>query len=170
MNRKTTVSNDIIKARYIQEVLGGSKTGKELAVELGISGSRLSRIVNRKSTPVTNEGKTILVSVVKDAKAKDIADNILVDALGDLKELQDALRGGGTEGKTKALGLVHKVIRLIEVAKHEPDITQIDARTQVMNITQIQLDAVLRAALEYIPAEKQEEFGVRIKELEMKDI
>jgi len=129
-NIKLTVSKEIVRLRYTQEVLGGSKTAEQLAKELGISGSRLSRIVKPKAKPKANGGKDIYVSVSKDAKARDIADGILADALNDLRELQNTLRQGGNEGKTKALGLVHKVIRIIEVAKREPDITQIDARQQ----------------------------------------
>ena len=132
-NNKLTVSKEIVKSRYVAEVCSGQKTAEMLAKELGISGSRLSRIVKGKAKPVANGGKPIYVSVAKDAKAKDIADGILKEALNDLGEAQAALRNEGKDGRMKALGLVNKLMRILEVALKEPAV-QIDARTQTVNV------------------------------------
>lgn len=139
MNRKITVSNEVIKTRYIAEVLGGLKTGGQLARELGISGSRLSRIVKpSKAKPMANNGKPVHITPSHDAKAKDVAEGILLESLNDLNAIRAALRKDGKQGKIKALGLVNKVIRILELAKKEPDVTKIDARTvNIIKVEQI---------------------------------
>jgi hypothetical protein len=135
MNRKLTVSEDIVRSRYIAEVCSGQKTAKDLALELGISPGRLSKIKNGTKRTSKETPHKVMTS-------KEIAEGILTTALTDINTLQGQLRKSPTKcptcgnkgGITAALGLVDKLKGTIELALKQYTIN-IDARTQTVNIT-----------------------------------